>query len=131
MDQVSHDDIYYKQKYLKYKKKYLGLQQQGGIECKFKTDRIEPKISTQLESMEKLKILKTAELEELKNFPANDPNRLPSWCDRILYREILSESDKNCFRIDLGQYDSYTNDTIIKSDHDLVYGIFNIMIPDK
>ena len=118
MNQISNNDTYYKQKYLKYKKKYLELKQYGGTECESKKDRFNQTI------------LSVDELKELKKFSAYDLRRLPSWCDRILYRTIITDPKlKDIFKIEPEQYNSYVNNTIIKSDHDLVYGVFNITIP--
>lgn len=122
-------DLYYKNKHLKYKDKYLTLKQQqlGGSTCIVRTTQIDPEIiSTQLQSMDNLKKLRIEELKELQNFPANDKIRAPSYCDRILYRNIFSSDGEKIFTIENEQYGSYTNNIIAKSDHNLVYSIFNI-----
>lgn len=115
----------YKSKHLKYKMKYIKLKQQqlGGVDCEIRTIQ---SASDQLKSMEVLKKLRTIELKELKNFSANDKSRIPSYCDRILYRNTFSPDGEYLFKIENEQYGSYANNKIAESDHNLVYAIYNI-----
>ena len=114
----------YEYKYLKYKKKYIELKYGGGDKCnKSSSSRINPDKHSQLESMRIKTDLKRKNLEESKKMSEYDPLREPSWCDRILYR--ISDPD---IKINPIQYNSYANDIIITSDHDLVWGIFTIDI---
>lgn len=49
--------------------------------------------------------------------------RTPSYCDRILYRFKQRNGD---FTIEQTSYKSFSNETISKSDHDMVYATYQI-----
>lgn len=54
--------------------------------------------------------------------------RNPSYCDRILYRFKQSTND---FSIEQTSYKSFTNETISKSDHDIVYATYQVNKDEK
>ncbi len=58
----------------------------------------------------------------------HDHSRMPSYCDRIIYRKTPTEGPAIILH---EYYNSYANNTIMQSDHDLVYGIFSVGIGDK
>jgi len=49
--------------------------------------------------------------------------RNPSWCDRILYNNYSKDNETICL-----EYDSlFTGESMKLSDHDMVYGLYNII----
>lgn len=54
--------------------------------------------------------------------------RNPSYCDRILYRFKQTEQELS---VEQTSYKSFTNETISKSDHDMVYATYQIKDKDN
>lgn len=145
MQFVSNEES--KHKYLKYKALALQLASEleeaerrkrlvGGEETQAKkpvacaASRTNPDTDAQMEAMSRLKDLKEEEMKLLENFRNSyDLSRFPSYCDRILARTVQIKSASDIV-VDKIAYNSYTNTTIAKSDHDLVYAVYNINYED-
>jgi len=129
------EDNDYRTKYIKYKTLALEKQreinllddQEGGKAPKVcAASRTNPDIDGEMEAIKALKKIKEDELENLEIFRNSyDLSRYPSYCDRILSRTVQIKTAEDV-SVEKTEYNSYVNHAIAKSDHDLVYAVYNV-----
>ena len=59
----------------------------------------------------------------------NQSQRIPSWCDRILYKKTNQYDPRDLYCIEYDVFDY--NETMTKSDHKAVYGIYELVNKQK